>query len=103
MPVVSDFVYILRAEQLYPFPFHVCGKELERFPSADLAWCQEEPQNMGAWTFVDRRIEDLLSGLDIRAKRPLYAGRPAAAAPSTGSYKRHAKEQAKLVDAALAV
>jgi 2-oxoglutarate dehydrogenase E1 component len=56
---------------------------------------------MGAWTFVDRRIEQVLSGLDIVAKRASYVGRPEAASPATGLLKRHLKEQAKLVDDAL--
>ncbi len=58
---------------------------------------------MGAWNFADRRIEQVLGGLGIAAKRPSYVGRPEAASPATGLAKRHVKEQAKLVDAALNV
>ena len=58
---------------------------------------------MGAWNFVDRRIEEVLAGLDIAAKRPRFAGRAEAASPATGLFKRHAEEQALLVGAALAV
>ena len=78
--------------------------ELARFPAAKrVKWVQEEPQNMGAWTFVDRRIEKVLGGLDVRAKRPAYVGRPEAASPATGLAKTHAAEQAALVAAALAL
>jgi 2-oxoglutarate dehydrogenase E1 component len=94
-------IALIRIEQLHPFPFTALGKELARYRKADVVWCQEEPQNMGAWNFVDRRIEQVLSGFDVAAKRPFYAGRPEAASPATGLAKRHAKEQAKLVDDAL--
>jgi 2-oxoglutarate dehydrogenase E1 component len=94
-------VAILRVEQLYPFPMTALGKELGRYRSADIVWCQEEPQNMGAWSFVDRRIEHVLAELGAKAKRPTYAGRAEAASPATGVFKRHAQQQAKLVDDAL--
>ncbi len=95
-------VAILRIEQLYPFPFNSLAKVLARWPNAEIVWCQEEPQNMGAWNFVDRRIERVLSGLDIAAKRPRFAGRAEAASPATGLFKRHIEEQAQLVADALA-
>ena len=97
---VAD-VALVRIEQLYPFPFNALGKILARYRRADIVWCQEEPQNMGAWNFVDRRIEQVLSGIEGRAKRPSYVGRPEAAATATGLLKRHNKEQARLVDEAL--
>jgi 2-oxoglutarate dehydrogenase E1 component len=75
---------------------------LSRYPNAEAVWCQEEPMNMGAWTYLDRRLEDILIAVGGKAKRPRYIGRPEAASPATGSYKRHLKEQAKLVDEALA-
>ena len=96
-----DNVALLRVEQLYPFPFNALGKELKRYPNADIVWCQEEPKNMGSWNFVDRRIETVLAGLDVAAKRPAYAGRAESAATATGSAKRHTKEQADLIDRAL--
>jgi 2-oxoglutarate dehydrogenase E1 component len=95
-------VALLRIEQLYPFPFNSLAKVLQRYRNADILWCQEEPQNMGAWNFVDRRIEQVLGGLDVAAKRPRFAGRGEAASPATGLYKRHVKEQAQLVAEALA-
>ena len=94
-------VALVRIEQLYPFPFNALAKVLQRYRNAEIVWCQEEPQNMGAWTFVDRRVEQVLSELDIAAKRPLFAGRDEAASPATGLYKRHVEEQAHLVDEAL--
>ena len=53
-------VFFLRLEQIYPFPRKALLQELSRFPQADVVWCQEEPQNMGCWTFLDRRLEDVL-------------------------------------------
>jgi len=94
-------VALIRIEQLYPFPFNALGKIVGRYANAEFVWCQEEPQNMGAWTFVDRRIEQVLSGLKMKAPRPRYIGRAEAASPATGLFKRHNKEQEKLVDAAL--
>ena len=76
---------------------------LARWPNAEIVWCQEEPQNMGAWNFVDRRIEQVLSGLDVAARRPRFVGRAEAASPATGLFKRHVEEQAQLVCDALAV
>jgi 2-oxoglutarate dehydrogenase E1 component len=93
-----DDIAILRIEQLYPFPFSRLGVRLSQYPNAEVVWCQEEPENMGAWYFVDRRIERALSGLNAR---PIYIGRPEAASPATGSARTHVKEQADLVDRAL--
>jgi 2-oxoglutarate dehydrogenase E1 component len=95
-------VALVRIEQLYPFPFVTLGKILQRYRNAEIVWCQEEPLNMGAWSFVDRRVEQVLAGLDIAAKRPRFIGRAEASSPATGLFKRHAQEQAQLVDAALA-
>ncbi len=98
----DDRVAVVRVEQLYPFPADELGKVLARYRNAEIVWCQEEPQNMGAWNFVDRRIEEVLAGLDIAAKRPRFAGRADAASPATGLFKRHVEEQAQLVADALA-
>jgi 2-oxoglutarate dehydrogenase E1 component len=95
-------VALVRVEQLYPFPFASLAKVLARYRNAEIVWCQEEPQNMGAWSFVDRRIERVLAGLDIAAERPRFVGRVEAASPATGLHDRHVAEQAQLVDAALA-
>ena len=98
---ISD-VALLRVEQLYPFPEGTLAEELARYPEAEIVWCQEEPANMGAWTFVDRRIEAVLEELGGKARRPCYVGRPAAASPATGLLKRHNFEQKALVAEALA-
>lgn len=96
-------VALVRLEQLYPFPRISLTKELERYTNADAVWCQEEPANMGAWSFLDRRIEALLLDIGGAVQRPTYVGRPEAASPATGLAKRHAKEQAKLIQDALTV
>jgi 2-oxoglutarate dehydrogenase E1 component len=96
-------VVILRLEQLYPFPDDVLAEEFAKYPNADVIWCQEETKNMGAWTFVDRRIEDVLTAAKHKAGRPRYVGRAEAASPATGSLKIHTAEQIKLVDEALSV
>jgi 2-oxoglutarate dehydrogenase E1 component len=94
-------VAILRLEQLYPFPEAMLSEALRAYKNAELIWCQEEPANMGGWTFVDRRLEAVLAKLNIKAKRPAYAGRVEAASPATGLAKTHAAEQAALVREAL--
>jgi 2-oxoglutarate dehydrogenase E1 component len=96
-------VAILRVEQLYPFPVNTLPKVLAPYRAAQVVWCQEEPENMGAWTYVDRRLERVLGGLDIAAKRPAYVGRPEAASPATGLARTHAAEQAALVRTALSI
>ena len=94
-------VKLLRLEQIYPFPARTLKDILSDTPNAEVVWCQEEPKNMGAWFFVDRRIEDVLRSFKARFTRPLYAGRAEAASPATGSLSRHNKEQADLVNDAL--
>ena len=98
-----DDIAIMRIEQLYPFPFTRLGVRLAQYPNAEVVWCQEEPENMGAWHFVDRRIERALASIDTKAKRPAYVGRAEAASPATGSARTHLKEQADLVDRALTI
>ncbi len=99
----QDDVYLMRVEQLYPFPLKALSNELSRFPKAEIVWCQEEPHNMGAWTFAAPRIEEVLEKIGAKHKRPVYAGRPEAASPATGLFARHVKEQKALVDAALSI
>jgi 2-oxoglutarate dehydrogenase E1 component len=96
---VND-VYLLRVEQLYPFPHKALVSELSRFANADVIWCQEEPQNMGAWGFVQPNIEWVLNYLDARVKRPAYVGRPSSASTATGLMSRHQKELKSLLDEA---
>src|SRR5476651_2280518 len=98
-----DDIAILRIEQLYPFPFSRLGVRLSQYPNAEVVWCQEEPENMGAWHFVDRRIERSMNTTEMKGKRPVYIGRAEAASPATGSARTHLKEQADLVDRALTI
>ena len=93
-------VYLMRLEQLYPFPHKALVSEVARFPVADVVWCQEEPQNMGAWTFVQPNIEWALNYANAKVKRPAYAGRPSSASPATGMMSRHQKELKVLLEQA---
>jgi 2-oxoglutarate dehydrogenase E1 component len=95
-----DDVYILRLEQLYPWPIKSLRAELSRFVNADLVWCQEEPKNMGSWQFVDPWLELTLDKMPVKAKRARYAGRPATASTAAGLMSKHLKElEAFLTDA----
>jgi 2-oxoglutarate dehydrogenase E1 component len=96
-------VYLLRIEQLYPFPVRAVSKELSRFPKADIVWCQEEPQNMGAWSFVEPRIERILEDIRHKKQRAAYAGRKEMAAPAPGTMALHNEQQGALVNEALTV
>ncbi|MFC7291501.1 2-oxoglutarate dehydrogenase E1 component [Hirschia litorea] len=93
-------VYLLRLEQLYPFPVKPLMEELKRFKNADMVWCQEEPKNMGAWTFVDPNIERVLERLESKATRARYVGRAASASTAAGNMGLHKKELAAFLDAA---
>jgi 2-oxoglutarate dehydrogenase E1 component len=94
-------VALVRVEQLYPYPEEPLLRELGKYPNADVVWCQEEPENQGAWYWIDRRLEATLAKLGGKAKRPAYAGRSEAAATATGLLKKHNLEQAALIEAAL--
>ncbi|HKL69143.1 2-oxoglutarate dehydrogenase E1 component [Salibaculum sp.] len=98
-----DDVYLMRFEQFYPFPAQSAVKELQRFPNAEMAWCQEEPKNQGAWFFIEPNIEWVLTRIKAKHTRPIYAGRPAAASPATGLASRHKSEQEALVNDALTI
>ena len=94
-------VAIIRMEQFFPFPENTLGRVLAPYANAEIVWCQEEPENMGGWHFVDRRIEKVLRRLGNKAERPIYVGREEAASPATGLARTHAAQQAALVAAAL--
>ncbi len=94
-------VYLMRTEQIYPFPEKALIDELGRFPNADIVWCQEEPRNMGSFYFVKEWIEPVMDALGRGAETVGYAGRAEAAAPATGLASKHKVEQEALVDAAL--
>jgi 2-oxoglutarate dehydrogenase E1 component len=93
-------IQILRIEQLYPFPENVLAQELNRFPKADLVWCQEEPKNQGAWNFVKLRIESTIAQLGGTAV-PRYVGRPEYASTAAGLMKQHLAELAAFLNEAL--
>ncbi|RJF90069.1 2-oxoglutarate dehydrogenase E1 component [Oleomonas cavernae] len=94
-------IYIARVEQLYPFPAKTLVNLMQRFPKADLVWCQEEPRNMGAWFFVEQWLEWVIGKARSKPGRATYAGRAGSASPATGSLRKHVEEQAKLVGTAL--
>ena len=96
-----DDTYILRVEQLYPFPARALMHELSRFKQADIVWCQEEPKNMGAWSFIEPNLGWVLERIEARVRRPDYAGRPASASTATGQLSKHVHEQKALVIEAL--
>jgi 2-oxoglutarate dehydrogenase E1 component len=98
-----DDVYLLRVEQFYPFPALSLIQELERFKAAEMVWCQEEPKNQGAWTFIEPNLEWVLGRLEGGAWRPRYVGRAAAASPATGLLSQHKAQQAALVNEALTI
>ncbi|MGO4331532.1 2-oxoglutarate dehydrogenase E1 component [Cupriavidus sp. 2TAF22] len=90
---------IIRMEQLYPFPHKAVAAELKKYPNAnEIVWCQDEPQNQGAWFFVQHYImENMTEGQKLG-----YAGRPASASPAVGYYAKHNEQQKALLDAAFA-
>jgi 2-oxoglutarate dehydrogenase E1 component len=95
----ADDTAILRVEQLYPFPHKVFAAELKKYPAAtDIVWCQDEPQNQGAWFFVQHYIhENMAEGQKLG-----YSGRAASASPAVGYSHLHQEQQKALVDGAFA-
>jgi 2-oxoglutarate decarboxylase len=89
---------ILRLEQLHPFPADSLREALAAYPSAEVRWVQEEPENMGGWTYVAFRLPALLGG---RPQLTLRA-RPASASPAVGSSKAHEEQQHRVVESAFA-
>jgi 2-oxoglutarate dehydrogenase E1 component len=98
-----DDIYLLRFEQFYPFPAISAVKELERFPQAEMIWCQEEPKNQGAWTFMEPNLEWVLSRINATHPRPRYVGRATSASPATGLASQHKAQQEALVNEALTI
>ncbi len=90
-------------EQLYPFPADALAAELEPYRHCQLVWCQEEPRNMGPWSFVADFIREVAADAGVEDPRLRYAGRASAGSPATGQAHRHKAEQAALVDDALTV
>ena len=93
-------MFILRLEQLYPFPYEAAKLELKRFPKAELIWVQEEPKNMGAWGFVKSRIKSIIRSIKTQ-QQLYYVGRRAAASPATGVYDRHLANQKNILRLAI--
>lgn len=93
-------VYLLRVEQLYPFPAKAMHAELSRFPTAEIYWCQEEPKNMGSWAFIQPYIEWVLDQLGRTGERPQYVGRAASASTATGLMSKHKAEMQAFLDEA---
>ena len=96
-----DDVYLMRVEQLYPVPTQSLRKELGRFTQAEMVWCQEEPKNQGAWSFIDPNLEWVLTQVGATQPRARYVGRAASASPATGLASKHKAQQEALVNEAL--
>ena len=97
----TNNVYLMRVEQLYPFPARALIQELSRFPNAEFVWCQEEPKNQGAWSFIEANIEWVLDHIGAKFRRPRYAGRPASASTAAGLMSKHTAELHAFLDDAL--
>jgi len=96
-------IYLMRVEQIYPFPAMAMAKEMDRFKNADVVWCQEEPKNQGAWSHIEPSIEWVLTRTKSKVSRPTYAGRMPSASPATGLGKTHKAQQEALVNDALTI
>ncbi|MDC0216946.1 2-oxoglutarate dehydrogenase E1 component [Pelagibacteraceae bacterium] len=89
-------IHIIRLEQLYPFPYEALEEEIADFKNCEMIWCQEEPRNMGAWQFVEERIQSVLE--KVTGKIDLhFIGRRAAASPATGVFDRHLANQKNII------
>jgi 2-oxoglutarate dehydrogenase E1 component len=96
-----DDIYLLRIEQLYPFPTKALVTELSRFKQAEMVWCQEEPRNMGAWFFVDVFLQWVLNQITAKHRTMRYAGRPASASTAVGQMSKHLTQLKQFLDEAL--
>ncbi len=96
-----DDIYLLRIEQLFPFPTKALVAELSRFKQAEMVWCQEEPRNMGAWFFVDVFLQWVLNQIGAKHKQMRYAGRPASASTAVGQMSKHLAQLKQFLDEAL--
>ena len=92
---------ILRVEQLYPFPHDLLLEELKKCKKANFFWCQEEPKNMGAWSFVQPLIIKLLEDAEVNNKSIKYIGRKESASTATGLFKKHLQEQEQIIETLL--
>jgi len=94
-------IYLLRIEQLFPFPSKALCAELSRFKQAEMVWCQEEPRNMGAWFFVDVFLNWVLNQIGAKHKTSRYAGRPASASTAVGQMSKHLAQLKQFLEEAL--
>jgi 2-oxoglutarate dehydrogenase E1 component len=94
-------IYLQRVEQLYPWPHKALIQELSRFKNAEFVWCQEEPMNMGAWTYAQPNIDRVLDYMKAKNAAVSYAGRNPSASTATGLMSRHLKELKDFLDVAL--
>jgi len=93
-----DDVALVRIEQIYPFAHKAFEAEMKRYPNATtIVWCQDEPQNQGAWFYAQNHLSEALR----EGQKLLYAGRPASASPAVGYYDKHYAQQKELISAAL--
>tara|TARA_X000001036_G_C20387672_1_gene687347 strand:- start:82 stop:774 length:693 start_codon:yes stop_codon:yes gene_type:complete len=100
--IKNNKVYIIRIEQLYPFPAKTLAKELKRFKTnGQFFWCQEEPQNMGAWNTAKNYIQWTLDYVKAKNKNVEYIGRNPAASPATGYLKKHLAQQKEIIEKVL--
>lgn len=90
-------IAVLRLEQFYPLPFDKLSNELKKYKNARVVWCQEEPKNMGGWFFVSEFIEEVLSHLNSKIKRPECVSRPKAASPACGHSSTHVNQQREIL------
>lgn len=95
-------VAICRVEQLCPFPYDLVQRELKRYPNAEIVWCQEEPMNMGAYSYITPRLTTAMTALGRGKYEDIkYVGRAPSAASATGFSQLHVKEQREVVETAL--
>lgn len=95
-------VAICRVEQLCPFPYDLVQRELKRYPNAEIVWCQEEPMNMGAYSYITPRLTTAMTALGRGKYEDIkYVGRAPSAATATGFSQLHVKEQREVVETAL--
>ena len=94
-------IALVRMDQYYPFPANELADEIKKYVNAEVVWCQEEPENMGAWRYIENKIESCLEAIKHKYGRPKYVGRPEAASPSAGYQKMHIIEQLKIIEQAI--
>jgi len=91
-------VTFIRIEQLYPFPAKTLANILRRYTKAEFIWCQEEPQNMGAWNTMRNYIDRTLEMVNFGDKSVKYVGRKAASSTATGNLNKHLAQQKEILE-----